>query len=175
MELSKNIKKLDQYLAGFESALLVLILTVMILLGFIQIILRNFFDTGISWGDPFLRHTVLWIGFLGASLSTARQRHINIDAVSRLLSPRGKVVASIVANVTAVTVSVFLTRAAYIFVQDERTYESIAFGNAPSWILQLIIPIGFAIIAIRFFGHTVSDIIRLIKNEPLPDREGVPI
>ena len=52
---------------GVVTALLLLLVGV----GFLQIVLRNFFQTGLLWGDPLMRHAVLWLGCLGASLATA--------------------------------------------------------------------------------------------------------
>lgn len=167
----KSIKQFNKYLGWVESTLLVLILSVMILLGFTQIVLRNFFDTGISWADPFLRHMVLWIAFLGASLSTAKRKHINIDVLTRLFTPRGKLIASIIVDLASLIVVGFLTHASYVFVRDEKMFDSTAFNDVPAWILQLIIPIAFGLIGLRFMGHAVESTIMLIKNELPPEEE----
>jgi len=63
------LKQIDLFLEKIEGHLIVLILSLMILLSFGQILLRNFFDMGIIWGDTLLRQWVLWLGFLGASLA----------------------------------------------------------------------------------------------------------
>ncbi len=163
----KWFKLFDKYLGWAESTLLVLCLTVMISLGFVQVLLRNFFDLGISWADPLLRHLVLWIAFLGASLSTAKRKHINIDIVSRLLSPKGKLIAALVVDLASLIVVIFLTKAAYVFVCNEKLDETTAFADIPSWIVQIIIPVAFGLIGLRFFSHAIDSVIRLIKNEPL--------
>ena len=53
-----------------EDALLVILLTAMIVLACTQILLRNFFDSGIVWIDPLLRVMVLWLGLVGATVAT---------------------------------------------------------------------------------------------------------
>ena len=57
----------------------------MILLSSAQILLRNFFDSGIDWADPLLRLLVLWVGMQGAMLATHYDKHIRIDLVSRFI------------------------------------------------------------------------------------------
>ena len=57
----------------------------LIILGGLQIILRNVFHSGLLWADPLMRHIVLWLGCLGAALATTSARHINIDVFSRAL------------------------------------------------------------------------------------------
>jgi len=49
-----------------EDGILVVLLSVMILVAAAQILLRNFFDIGLSWGDQALRILVLWVGLMGA-------------------------------------------------------------------------------------------------------------
>jgi len=83
--MKKILQTVDSGLAYVETGLIILILGSMVLLSFLQVLMRNFFDTGILWGDIFLRHLVLWVGFIGASLATREEKHINIDLLTRLI------------------------------------------------------------------------------------------
>ena len=78
--------RLDKKISRVEQVLVTILLTMMILLAFSQIVLRNFFATGISWGDSLVRYLVLWVGFIGAAIATREGKHINIDVVSRWLT-----------------------------------------------------------------------------------------
>ena len=144
------LKRIDGVLAKIETAILLLALTVMVVLSFVQVILRNFFSSGLIWGDTFLRHLVLWVTFLGASLATREERHINIDILSRTLSPRGKKWVRLVINLFAAIVSAFLTKAAFVFILGEKEYNSRTFLNLPLWLVVIIIGIGFGLITFRF-------------------------
>jgi TRAP-type C4-dicarboxylate transport system permease small subunit len=146
----KILRKLDDILAGMETGILVLALSVMIFMSFLQVILRNFFSSGIIWADTFLRHLVLWVTFLGASLATRENRHINIDIFSRLLSPAARRPVQFITNLFASGIAVLLARAAYVFVRDEKAFGSTTFLNLPLWIVVTIIAIGFVLIAFRF-------------------------
>jgi TRAP-type C4-dicarboxylate transport system permease small subunit len=123
----------------------------MILLSFLQVLLRNFFDQGILWGDIFLRNLVLWVGFLGASLATREGKHINIDLFTRFLSGRWRAMAQLVTHLSAALVCIVLADAGWTFVMDEKLYQTKIFAEIPAWYFQTIIPVGFLLMAFRFF------------------------
>ena len=76
-----------------EDLTLALLLLGMIALAAAQIALRNLFDTSLSWGDPLLRMSVLWVGLLGALAASRDDRQITVDVLSRLLGGRAKTAA----------------------------------------------------------------------------------
>ena len=84
----KLLELLDRSFTRAEGWVLIGLLSVMVVLAFLQVILRNLFQEGFIWGDILLRHLVLWIGFVGASMATSQERHITIDALTRFLSDR---------------------------------------------------------------------------------------
>src|SRR5512139_2469052 len=83
-------ERMYEMISRVEQTLVVSFLGFMIFIAFLQIVLRNFFSTGLDWGDPLLRNLVLWIGFIGATLATREGKHINIDIISRWLPSMGK-------------------------------------------------------------------------------------
>ena len=68
--------------------LLILLLSLMILLAAYQVVARNFFDTGILWGDALVRVLVLWVTFIGATIAARDDEHIRIDLLTRFISAR---------------------------------------------------------------------------------------
>ncbi len=80
--------RLEEKISRLEQVFVTILLTMMILTAFFQIVLRNFFDTGISWGDSLVRYLVVWVGFIGAAIATKEGKHISIDVVSRWLTDR---------------------------------------------------------------------------------------
>ena len=137
----------------------------MVLLSFLQVLLRNFFDEGILWGDTFLRHLVLWVGFIGASLATKEKKHINIDVFGRMLTGKIKFLADTVINLFASFISGYLANAAWSFVMDEKEFGTIIFNEVPAWPFQIIIPIGFALMALRFLNIAVLSLADVFKKE----------
>jgi len=140
----------------FENTALVLSLITMLALAIIQIVLRNFFDAGIYWAEPFLRILVLWVALLGAMVATRERNHINIDAASRYLSPLArKAAASVVAGVSSVICGV-VAWYSLVFVRLEFEDQNIAFASVPTWLTEVIIPIAFAAMAFRFLSEMIT-------------------
>ncbi len=154
----KIINSINIILAKIETVILILILLIMIFLAFLQVILRNLFSTSIFWGDTLLRHLVLWVAFIGASLATKENRHINIDALSRLLSKTTKRITTILVDLFSATVCFFLMRAAITFIKSEKEAASTLFAEIPVWIFQTIIAIGFGLMMLRFFIHALENV-----------------
>ena len=149
-KFAQKVLKFDSVLARIESAVLITSLGSMIFIAFLQVILRNWFDTSINWGDNLARHLVLWVAFLGAGLATRENRHINIDAISRVLTPAWRRRAYVLTNLFSASISALLVQAAFTFVRDEQVAGTILFAGIPVWIFMSIIFIGFVIITYRF-------------------------
>ena len=161
----RTIKQLDEWLAKTESGFLVFLLFLMVFLAFGQVLLRNFMDSGLLWTDLFLRQLVLWVGFLGASLAVRERRHISIDVLPQFIPASYRPFVQILVNLCTGLVSVFLTLAAWKFVQLEIEFPTILFLEIPAWIFQTILPFSFAVISLRYFLHVFDDLIKLWKKK----------
>jgi len=144
--LARSIRALQQA----EDALLALTLGVMILLAAGQILLRNAFDTGIAWSAPLLRVLVLWVGLLGALAAARSDEHIAIDALSRLLTLRGRCLAHALTRSFAAGVSLLIAYHATRFVVQEQAAGALAFGAVPVWVCESILPLAFGLIGVRY-------------------------
>ena len=139
-----------QQLHIIEDAALVIALFILIMLSFSQIVLRNFFYTGIFWGDAALRYLVLWVGLLGAMAATRDDNHITIDIVSRFLSPRLCSGIRIITDSATVIITGALTYASVVFILDELEAGTKAFSCVPTWLAELVFPVAFMIITFRY-------------------------
>jgi TRAP-type C4-dicarboxylate transport system permease small subunit len=144
------LRALSTVLVRIETALLVLFLSVMVVLAFGQVVLRNVFGSGILWIDPLVRQMVLWSGFVGAALATREDRHISVDAFTKFLSPGTKSLVKMITNIAAAVVALFLALAAWGFLQEERTSGGELFLGIRSWVGLVIIPAGYGLIMIHF-------------------------
>jgi TRAP-type C4-dicarboxylate transport system permease small subunit len=144
------LRSIDKVLTKFEEYVLITLLFIMVVLAFLQVVLRNLFSSGILWADIVLRHLLLWLGFLGAAIATSENRHINIDAVRRFLSKRMRSAVEVLTDVFAAVICFLLARASWTFVEGEIADHRTLFGEIPSWYAQVIIPIGFALLVVHF-------------------------
>ncbi len=166
----KILRALSKLLVRVETALLVLFLSAMVVFAFGQVVLRNLFGTSLLWIDPLVRQTVLWAGFIGAALATADDRHISIDAFTKFLSPGVKSVVKIVTGLAAAVVTFFLALAAWGFLGEEiASGGDERFLGMPSWAHLVIIPGGYALIALHFL---IGAAVRALERFGPGAREG---
>jgi len=160
------LTRLDDSWGSFEKYLLVSLVLVMICLAITQIFLRNFFSTGIRGGDILIRHLVLWVGLVGASLAAKEERHLSIDIASRLIPKKWYgLVEALLCLVTA-TVSLMLLWASVKFVQSgyEWGLGGISEG-LPALAAGLILPLAFFGIALRFLLRSMRGFISFAKGK----------
>jgi TRAP-type C4-dicarboxylate transport system permease small subunit len=158
----------DAIIDRIEQFLLVLLLSLMILVAFLQIVLRNLFDTGLAWGDPLVRNLVLWVAFIGAALATREGKHINMEVVSRWVPPRGKVFIGALTSFFSSLVCALLTYASLKFISNEAQMGDFTFLKIPSWIPELILPVIFGLMAVRFGFHTLKNLSMALGGEDPP-------
>jgi len=140
----------DETLGRVEKFLVAAMLSTMILLAFLQIILRNVFSSGISWADPLVRYLVLWVGFIGASLASKEEKHITIEVFSKWFSEHGNRYLKPIPYLVSVFICSLMTFAGWTFVKNEAQMGGTSFLQIPVWIPQIIIPITFALMTLRF-------------------------
>ena len=150
--LRKNFLLLMTGFHRFEDGALVLALVSMLVMALTQIVLRNLFDSGFLWAESFLRILVLWIAFLGAMVATRDRNHISIDLLSRLLPNAYFVPFQIVSLLFASLLCAVAAYHSVVFISYEYEDGTIAFAEVPVWLCQSIMPIGFGVMALRFFS-----------------------
>jgi TRAP-type C4-dicarboxylate transport system permease small subunit len=153
-----------RWLHRFEDGLLILALLAMIGMAVFQIVLRIRFHTGIVWGDEFVRVLVLWLGLLGAVSASRTDRHIRIDLASRYLPRQWRAWATALMQLATALVCGLAAWYAVQFVKIEFEYPERAFAAVPTWVCEIIIPVGFAAITLRYIILSVNQIRVAVKK-----------
>ena len=143
-------ERFDAVIDRIEAAIVVLFLSAMMVIAFLQIFLRNVFTTGLSWGDMILRNLVLWIGFIGATLATREGRHINIDVISRDSPPLLRAFVEVCVHLFSFSICSLLTYASLKFIKNEIEMRTLTLMNIPAWYFEVILPLTFGLMAFRF-------------------------
>lgn len=162
-----RIQKIESFLLRFEQFFLVLLLILMILFAFTQVILRQFFSTGILWADIFVRHLVLWTGFFGAACASLRKKHFIIDLLKKNLCPGFKEFADLLTDMFEILILAFLLKGAFVFFMDDYHYGSELFTfyafPVKSWSMNLIFPAGFLLLLIHSLLSATQNACLLFK------------
>ena len=138
-----------------EDILLVVLLSSMIALASTQIILRNLFDFGMVWADPLLRIMVLWLGLIGATVASRDNHHIHIDLITRYLSKKWYLLIQTFVGQFTAWVCLLIAWHGIYWVQLEYLDGMIGLSGIPAWIFEIIIPITFTVIGLRYFVFSI--------------------
>jgi C4-dicarboxylate transporter, DctM subunit len=131
-----------------ERGLLVAIVLTMILLPTLEAVLRRAIGGGIPDAIPYTTHLTLWVGFVGAMLATATERHLALSTVD-LLPERWRTAARSYGHIVSALVTGALAYASLdMIIADRHRIDTLA-GGVPEWWFETIMPIGFAVMAVR--------------------------
>jgi TRAP-type C4-dicarboxylate transport system permease small subunit len=139
-----------------EDGVLVALVGLLVACSLLQIILREFFSTGLVWGDDLLRHGVLWLSFLGAARATIENKHIAIDLLPALVRRRGRIALFALSSLFSCVVCLILCWVSWTFVQGERLNAGTVFAEIPYWWVETVFPFSFALMAVRFGLNGIS-------------------
>ena len=143
-----------------ERWLLVAIVLTMVLLPTLEAVLRRV-GGGIPDAIPYTTHLTLWIGFVGAMLATATERHLALSTVD-LLPERLRTAARSYGHlVAALVMSVLVYASLKMILADRGRVDTLA-GNVPEWWFEIIMPVGFAAMAVRSAAKAPTARARLI-------------
>jgi TRAP-type C4-dicarboxylate transport system permease small subunit len=81
------------------------------------------------------------------------------------LPDTGKYISRLVTNIFSVLISLVLTHASWKFVQDEQIMGSVIFNDVPAWYFQIIIPVGFLLMSLRFLILSVENTVSILTRK----------
>ncbi len=158
------MKSLNRSIHLLEDSLLIALLVTMIFLSSGQIMLRNFFDIGIIWIDPLLRVLVLWTALIGATVASRKNKHIRIDLISRFFGKRTHLFIQVFVGIFTSLVCTIIAWHGAKWVLLDYQDKLTGFSGLPSWVLEVIVPIAFGLIALRYLIHSICWLVMFIRN-----------
>ncbi len=134
-----------------EESFIALLMAVMTLFTFLQVILRYIFNSGIIWAQEFTIFVFAWLVLFGMSYGVRVGAHIGVDLAVRALPPLGRKIAGFIA------VGLCLVYAGLLGWGGWETLDLLLMIGieaedvpVPLWVPTLILPVGYALLFIRF-------------------------
>ena len=84
------MKKIVNVYNKFEEIFLVILLLVMVVLIFVQVVMRYCFNSSLSWSEELARILFIWVSWIGISLGQKKGEHIKITMVTDKLKGNAK-------------------------------------------------------------------------------------
>ncbi|HUD43732.1 MAG TPA: TRAP transporter small permease [Dokdonella sp.] len=147
--MSAAARRAVTWLHRVEDGLIAVAVLVLILVAGAQILLRNVFETGLAFADPMLRALVLWTAMLGALAAARENRHIGLDIVTFFVRGRAARALRVVSLGFAAAICTAMAWYSVTLVQLDWDSGAEAFAGVPVWAVESILPVGFALLALR--------------------------
>lgn len=144
------VARFIRLLTWTENLLLVGLLTLLVLLASSKIVFRHVVDFSALGADPLLRIMVLWIALLGAVAASREGKHMGVDVIARWLPGRAQSGVRALTDLFTFGVCLVLAWQAWRFVLSEHEKNDLAFARIPVWVTELILPVAFVLIALRY-------------------------
>ncbi len=150
--LFNSLKKFELALSStiFMSALVVLT---------INIFLRYFFNTALTWAEEYMRYTIIWVTFIGCSLCVEDDLHVGIDVFVQM-APAWLRKALICFGMACATffcgyMTIFSARnTAMLF----RTMQMSPVMQIPMAVIYISMPLGILATALRFGRRFIQSV-----------------
>ncbi len=136
---------------GVTSALLL-----MMLVPVLEIILRKMHRSGISGAPLIVQQFTFIVGMLGGAIAARDCRLLALSALTSVVHGRAKNAMLGFSQSFAAAVTAFLCAASVIFVKDMRQASDIIAFGIRAWYVQLLLPVGFGVIAFRLWWHAAK-------------------
>lgn len=146
--LSRILNPLRKFLFHLEKFVAGISLLGLLFLSLLQILARDLFNTGFPSIEILIRHLVLIVVFMGATMAVDEYKHIKLDVANAFLRKTMKwYIFRIVLLLSAIISAVFCFYSG-LFWLDEWNYSPIN----EKWAVPLlsVMPIGFGLLTIHF-------------------------
>ncbi len=140
---------------GVENVVVSLVLGIMVILPLAEAGLRRTLHVSIPASTSIVQHMVLIVGMLGGAIAARENRLLSLSnfGESRFSGPLKNISRVFTSGISAMICG-FLGRAAFQFVQTEREAGTSLVSGIPVWLVECVLPVGFAVIAVRILCHS---------------------
>lgn len=126
---------------------------------------------GYTWAEELSLILLAWMSFLGASMATRAQRHIVVDALSRIMPDKMGAYARAVGLMATALICLYVAALAYEAIFGPRgdlvSGEIRPATGLPAWTITASVVIAFGLMGLRFAAYSVAAFL----NPTLPERQ----
>lgn len=141
---------------NLEKILLVTMLLIMVVVVFMQVVMRFVFRNSLAWSEEVARYLFIWQVWLGASYAAQKSEHMQVDLLRRKLKGNAGIYIAMLADLVSIVFCLYLTRRSFIQMQGIYKLQRMATSfPMPMWIAYLAVPVGAGLMAIRLLQNLI--------------------
>lgn len=156
----------------FEEMVLVSSLVLNVIIVFMQVVMRYFFNTSITWSEELSRYIFIWQVWLGSSIAFADNQHIRVDLIFSIFkSENSQKVLHLINNIIWFSFNLFLVYVGVKLLGSMHARNALSSGmRLPLIYVYAALPVSSFILAIRILLDSI-DLISGEKNLAINDSD----
>ena len=159
-------KGIVEILNTLENHFLVFGFAILIVVGFLQVVMRTVFNNSLSWSEELIRYIYIWLCWVGVSLAQRRGEHIQLTFIADLLPKKVQKVLGILVSILLIVFTIWLVYMGFTLTAQ------VAASNArstalriPMFIVYAAFPMGNLFYCLRIIGLLVKQVKDIKKEE----------
>jgi TRAP-type C4-dicarboxylate transport system permease small subunit len=158
-----------KFISNIEEYLCEALLAFFVILLFVQILLRQFFQYSLPWGEELATYLFVWFAYLGACVAAKMSAHNRVAFHFKFFPPIVKKVSEAIADLLWVGFNLYFAFLSYDFVFNRMNlfWKSQTIG-LPMKYFYMILPIAFVLMSIRILWNNY---LSLFKGVEIVDPE----
>jgi|TARA_B110000881_G_C18367876_1_gene409690 C4-dicarboxylate transporter DctQ subunit len=150
------LRRLNEYSHSLEELLIGGLLATASVILFANVVARYIFNWGVPWAEELVRYEIVWMVFIGGSVAARTGIHIGIDILATFSPKQIRPVILLVINAISLTFCLFLVIMGSDLVAQTKMFGQVTPAlQIPMWVVQMAIPVGGALMALRFFQRLI--------------------
>ncbi len=158
----------EHWLVQANRALLIALLAGMVVVIFVNVVLRYTGESAFLWGEEVGRHLMIWLAFAGSGLALRSGAHIGVDTLEQSLSARGAQIVRALIALILLVLFVALMFEGIDYAWRTRFQAAAALQFSMAWVYAGM-PIG-CLLMIAHLGLVAR---RYVLGEPIEHEGGV--
>lgn len=154
--MPKVIKLIDEKL---EEYFLVISMMAMVVIIFMQIVMRYVFNDSLTWSEEIARYIFLWQIWVGLSYGVKKSKHIRVEIIKYHLNAKGKKIIEMIATLIWMAFGIFLFyRAGIVMTKVYSSGQLAPATHLPMWLPYASVFVGVGLMLIRLLQKVFIDI-----------------
>ena len=148
--MKKFFQIIDIIVSTINQTMAVLVLSLGVLLAFINVILRYAFDMSLTWAAELTNYLFIWAALFGAAYGFKQGAHISVSLIIEKFPPAVTKGFLMFANLVSIIYLALISYFGYQLVLMLVDFGEMSIDlEIPLWIPHLVLPIAFALAAYR--------------------------
>ncbi len=157
LSLGEALHRISDTLNRITEVILVLILTAMAVVVFLQVIFRYVLNFPLFWTEEFARYCLVWASLLGSAVAVKRGQHIAVTVLVERFPPPLSRVCKVMALISVVMMLSIILWGGIQLVAITRAQISPAL-RMPMSVPYAAIPVGAALMLVHTVGFLIEAI-----------------